>query len=76
MRSANLNVVALVIHDHSGTHVPVQYIQACIQALLVQLEHTHGMTTLGDWGLFYIAKHVNIPVPYVPWSIFCLWGGC
>ena len=28
MRSANLNVVALVIHDHAGTHVPVQYIQA------------------------------------------------
>ena len=36
MRSANLNVVALVIHDHAGTHVPVQYIQAYIQALLVQ----------------------------------------
>ena len=29
-------MVALVIHDHAGTHVPVQY----IQALLVQLEHT------------------------------------
>ena len=66
MCSANLNVVALVIHDHAGTHVPVQYIQAYIQALLVQLEHTNGMRTLGDWGLFYIAKHVNIPVPYVP----------
>ena len=66
MCSANLNVVALVIHDHAGTRVPVQYIQAYIQALLVQLEHTHGMRTLGDWGLFYIAKHVNIPVPYVP----------
>ena len=62
MRSSNLNVVALVIHDHAGTHVPVQY----IQALLVQLEHTHGMRTLGDWGLFYTGKHVNIPVPYVP----------
>ena len=59
MRSANLNVVALVIHDHAGTHVPVQF----IQALLVQFEHTHGMRTLGDWGLFYIAKQVNIPVP-------------
>ena len=59
MRSANLNVVALVIHDHAGTHVPVQY----IQAFLVQLEYTHGMRTLGDWCLFYIAKHVNIPVP-------------
>ena len=46
--------VALVIHDHAGTHVPVQYIQAYIQALLtlyytvaVQLEHAHGMRTLG-----------------------------
>ena len=47
MTSANLNVVALVIHDHAGTHVPVQYIQAHIQALLVQWEHTHGMRTLG-----------------------------
>ena len=47
MTSANLNVVALVIHDHAGTHVPVQYVQAYIQALLVQLEHTHGMRTLG-----------------------------
>ena len=43
VKCANLNVVALVIHDHAGTHVPVQY----IQALLVQLEHTHGMRTLG-----------------------------
>ena len=42
MRSANLNVVALVIHDHAGTHVPVHYIQAYIQALLVQLEHTES----------------------------------
>ena len=66
MRSANLKVAALVIHDPAGTHVPVQYIQAYIQALLVQLEHTHGMRMLGDWCLFYIAKHVNIPVPYVP----------
>ena len=62
----NLNVVALVIHDHASTHVPVQYIQAYIQALPVQLEHTHGMRTLGDWGRFCIAKHVNIPVPYIP----------
>ena len=49
MTSANLNVVALVTHDHAGTHVPVQYIQAYIQALLVQLEHTHGMRTLSLW---------------------------
>ena len=48
MRSASLNVVALVIHDHAGTHV--QYVQAYIQDLLVQLEHTHGMRMLGDWG--------------------------
>ena len=45
MNSANLNVVALVIHHHAGTHVPVQYIQAYIQFLLVQLEHAHRMIT-------------------------------
>ena len=44
---SSLYAVALVIHDHAGTHVPVQYIQAYIQALLtlyytVQLEHAHG----------------------------------
>ena len=49
---SGLYVVALVIHGHAGTHVPVQYIQAYIQALLtlyytVQLEHTHRMRTLG-----------------------------
>ena len=66
MRSANLNVVALVIHDHAGTHVPVQYIQAYIQALLVQLEHTHGMRTLGDCGLFLYSKTRKQTCPICP----------
>ena len=32
--SSGLYVVALVIHDHAGTHAPVQYIQAYILILL------------------------------------------
>ena len=74
MRSANLNVVALVIHDHAGTHVPVQYIQAYIQALLTQLEYAHGMRTLGDWGLFY-SKTRKHTCPICPMIHICLWGG-
>ena len=67
MRSANLNMVALVIHENAATHVPVQYIQAYIYT---GLTCTIGAYTQDedarDWGLYYIAKHVNIPVPYVP----------
>ena len=66
MRSATLNVVALVIHDHAGTHVPVQYIQAYIQALLVQLEQTHGMRTLRVLVSFLYSKTGKHTCPICP----------
>ena len=38
---------ASTVHPRPGTYVPVQCIQAYIQALLTQLEHAQGINTLG-----------------------------
>ena len=42
---SGLYAVALVIYDHAGAHVPVQYIQAYIQALLTLSESRGRVVT-------------------------------